>query len=61
LAKYIFHNHSLDPVDQTKAKNNKKEEEDHDEHIQEDRIVGTYGYMDPLYAQTGNFLYLVYL
>uniref|UniRef100_A0A3N7GBH9 non-specific serine/threonine protein kinase n=1 Tax=Populus trichocarpa TaxID=3694 RepID=A0A3N7GBH9_POPTR len=26
---------------------------DHDEYIQEDRIVGTYGYMDPLYAQTG--------
>jgi interleukin-1 receptor-associated kinase 1 len=34
---------------------------DNDEYIQEDRIVGTYGYMDPLYAQTGNFLYLAYL
>jgi interleukin-1 receptor-associated kinase 1 len=29
---------------------------DHDEYI--DRVVGTYGFADPLYVQTGNFLYL---
>jgi hypothetical protein len=43
LAKYIFHHHFLDPVDQTRINNNKKEEEDHDEYIQEDRIVNHLG------------------